>query len=38
MKPSELKRVQQLLAEIERASNALKDELVKVRAREIEES
>ena len=34
MKPSELKRVQQLLADIERSTNQLKDDLVKVRARE----
>jgi len=34
MRPSELKRVQELLADIERATNMLKDELVKVRGRE----
>jgi len=32
-RPSEFKRVQELLSTIERASNALKDELVNVRAR-----
>jgi GMP synthase PP-ATPase subunit len=34
MRPSELKRVQELLATIERATSMLKDELVKVRGRE----
>jgi hypothetical protein len=34
MTPSELKRVQELLADIERAANQLKDELVKIRGRE----
>jgi hypothetical protein len=34
MRPSELQRVQALLADIERAASQLKDELVNVRARE----
>ena len=34
MRPSELKRVQELLADIERSTNMLKDELVKIRGRE----
>ena len=34
MTPSELQRVQALLADIERAASQLKDELVNVRARE----
>jgi len=38
MKPTELKRVQELLADIERATNQLKDELVNIRARELHES
>jgi hypothetical protein len=32
-RPSEFRRVQELLSTIERASNALKDELVNLRAR-----
>jgi hypothetical protein len=32
-RPSEFRRVQELLVTIERASNALKDELVNLRAR-----
>ena len=35
MRPSELQRVQALLADIERAATQLKDALVNVRAREL---